>query len=225
MRVLITAAFLFLVGCVHNQIEKHPEPKDYASFEKCVDQHAMAEAEIAYQEEGDVALLGYHTDTYKIMLSMCASKPNDAREIQYVGSAVNAAYQVLLKKKIDVEMDAARKKAAEDAPRLAAEEKERTRISTLYFQCLVTASETLAIASTEAADLVVRAAFPTCMKQRQAVFDIYRQQNQSFNEDIMQAMEKRFTNSLLLAVIDARVKARTSHPQSAPARHPLEKSL
>jgi hypothetical protein len=91
-----------------------------------------------------------------------------------------------------------------DAPRVKAEKADEDRASAVYVLCLRNSAKLLALGSDESADLIVRAAFPACSVERNAVFDTYRRYEDIFEPSAMQVMEKVYFDRLLLEVIATR---------------------
>lgn len=202
-------------------------PVSDSSFHICVDREVKAAVGRAIQTGGEFGIYGYHTDIENDIISIC--NPQLRREsiqdnlissnltYSYLNAAVEAQTQAVIKENIRLKVEADRQRAVQDAPRINAEESEETNAGAAYLYCLETHARTLAINSSEPAETIVQASFPSCMAERQAIFDVYHRHKKEFSEESMNIAEDRWRRTLLLEVIKARAQSVT-HPTSTPTK-------
>jgi ketosteroid isomerase-like protein len=111
--------------------------------------------------------------------------------------------------------------AARDAPKLKAAQ-------TAYANCLLTTAETIALASSESADLVREAVFVACLEERKGIIETHRPYEDNY-EQVMQFADKRYAGYVLLEIIKARaaqsMKGRERENEAFPAIQALKQPL
>jgi hypothetical protein len=208
---------------------------DEESFHRCVDREAITafkrsldKARAQSQANGDLALYGYPITVENDVIAICNPRlrsegVNDNiyttnPDYIYINAAVEAQRKAALNEKVTADVEAQRRKAELDAPRLEAEKEQETQAGRTYYLCLVHHAQILALASNEPAEVIAEAAFPSCSSERQAVLDVYRYHNSFFDSKAMDMVDGKFKQSLLLEVIKARAQ------RAAPLEPPPPKS-
>jgi hypothetical protein len=209
-----------------------PEPTAAApildnTFRNCVDRETKAAFDRAIAKNGDLAIYGYHTDIENDVITTCNPRLTIERLqdsvystnpiYSYVNAAVEARYQTITKEKIEGTLAEEHKQAELDAPILKVEKEEENAAGTGYYQCLDRHAKILAISSSEPAEVIVQASFPSCSTERQAVFDTYQRHKNHFEAETMDIVEAKFKQSLLLDVIKARAQ-RLAPSESSPVK-------
>lgn len=188
-----------------------------ASFRTCVEREAVKESERAVKERGDLALYGYHPEINKSVALTCGSNPTqNVDEYVYINSVVGKVLGKMAIALLTKEHTETDKKYADGEPRRRVQQAQRDSTATAYASCLIKHSRTIAINSDEPAETIARATFPTCTKERQAVFDIYKQHDEYFSIGAMNVMEAKFFDQLLLEIIGARSARANSTPTPTP---------
>jgi hypothetical protein len=225
------ATLVLSIGLAACQQASPPEPIAAApisdsSFHSCVDREVKA-AVNRTNEKNDLAIYGYHTEIENDIISIC--DPQLRRETvqdnlissnpvySYLNTAIEAQTQALVNEKIQKEVEEKRKQADLDAPRIKAEKAEETDAGAAYLVCLERHAKTLSLNSNEPAEIIVQASFPSCLSERQTVFDVYHRHNNYFSEGAMNVAEDGFRRTLLLEVIKARTRP-SAQPAPPPAK-------
>jgi hypothetical protein len=202
-------------------------PVSDSSFHSCVDREVKAAVDRAAQTGDGLSIYGYHTNIENDIISIC--NPQLKRETvqdnlsssnsvySYLNAAVEAQTQTVINDNIRLEVEVDRQKAEQDAPRIKVEEAEETNAGAAYLYCLEAHARTLAINSNEPAETIVQASFPSCLEERQVIFDVYRRHNKDFAEESMDIAENGWRRTLLLEVIKARAQPVT-HPAPTPTK-------
>ena len=187
---------------------------DYESFKACVDREAKG---VADRHPND---WGYPINVENDILSICNPQSrketiNDNiytadRYFSYVNTAAEAEMKRRTLAKIEQESRERRRKEELDAPRLKAEKAEEDGAWSNYSKCLIDHAKVLALNSAEAAQVVARAAFPSCSQEQQTVFNVHRRHGHDFSLEAMEAFEQKFVELLLLEIIKVRAAASPS---------------
>lgn len=186
-----------------------------SAFRTCVDREAKAAVQRELEKYGENALYGYHNNLKNEVSSICKQRADGSTsydDLGYVSAAIETQVKKATDNKIKKELEEQRRKDALDAPRLKAEKAEENEAGRAYYVCLTRHVDILALVSNETAEVVAKAAFPSCSEERQTVFNVYRRHNNYFSQGTMEAMESVFLPKLLLEVIKARAQ-----PQAPPA--------
>jgi hypothetical protein len=180
-----------------------------------VDREAKAAVERAVKQEPDV-IYGYHTTLNNEVISTCnpqlrRESLNDSinstnPDYSYINAAVEAQANLARSGKVKQAMEAERKQAELNAPRLKAEKAEEDKAASTYYACLKSHAKILALISKEPAEVIIHATFPSCSAERQATFDIIKRHTSYVDLDTMDAMDGVFKQNLLLEVIKARAQ-------------------
>jgi hypothetical protein len=126
----LTGAIILTVVLATCQQAYPDEPINIDPFRACVDRKAKAAASRIFKQNDELHMYGYHTTTIEDVLSICdqAASNNPTRdELAYVGSEVEKQFKTAMDEKIHKEVEADRRKAELDAPRLKAEKTKRMR--------------------------------------------------------------------------------------------------
>ncbi len=195
---------------------------DYSGFKACVDRELKAAVERHGSE------WGYPIGTENDIIAICNPKlrketVNDSayttnQYFLYVNSSVEAELTRLRHAKVDEEIKEQRRKDELNAPRLKAEKAEEDNAFGHYVRCLIDHAKILALNSSESAEVVAHAAFPSCLREREAVFDVYRRHGHDFSREAMEIAERRFYEDLLLEIIQARAPASPSPTPPPPPK-------
>jgi hypothetical protein len=186
------------------------------NWTSCVDDAAKSIVEARAQKDGVSSLYGYHT-AIDSEVSLACGKAVAALsngDHTYIYGIVEKQVKAQIRGQIAKELEEQRKQTERDAPRLAAEKAEEDGAVHNYWECLVKHGRIMALNSSESAEIVARASFPSCAEARQAALDAYRGHTNKFSPEAMNATEGLFYNQLLLEIIKAR--AAPAAPQ-APA--------
>ena len=199
-----------------------------SSFNNCVDPEVKTAVSRAMQPGGDeVGIYGYHIDIENDIISIC--NPRLRREsieinlissnpaYSYLNAAVEAQTQAVINERIRTKVEADRQKPEQDAPRLKAEKEQEDSTLSFYYLCLQNHSRIMALNSSEPAEIVAQASFSSCIEEQSAVFEIYKRHNSYWSYEIMERIETKFKQALLLEVIKARTQ-----PVTPPAATPTK---
>ncbi len=195
---------------------------DYESFKACVDREAKG---VADRHPND---WGYPINIENDILSICNPQSrketiNDNiytadRYFSYVNTAAEAEMKRRILTKIEQESSERRRKDELNAPRLKAEKAEEADAGSRYFGCLVDHAKLLALNSSESAEVVARASFPSCLGEREAVFEVYRHHGHEFSPEAMEVADRKFYENLLLEIIKVRAPASPSPTPPSPPK-------
>lgn len=110
--------------------------------------------------------------------------------------------------------------AARDAPRLKEEGDAAAR---MYRECLFNSAKTIAVVSTEPAEIIREAVFAACRAERTAILEVHRRyRDEWFSEDALDVADKLLAGKVLLEIIKARaVPPSPNRPSEAPRRDPI----
>jgi len=191
-------------------VDKTPSV-DVAAYDDCLKHRAEEAARIVFKSDR----YGYaSTDEFaKKVLAQCTAefsggrslRPND---LETAKSLTSAAYKQLLeqqREQHDLKFEPEFKNTVQQ-----------------YANCLVQHARVLALNSTEAAEVIVRAAFASCQRERQAI----RDKAHEYLEDplglaTVKAVDETYPDRLVLEIIAARASPPPSQPvPSAPPPAP-----
>jgi hypothetical protein len=199
------------------------ETSDFASFRSCVDRNVKSVFKENLKAGGELALYGYHTDVANNIISICdPTLPQESVQdsaytanprYKYVNGAVEAQSKKSMRDKVNNDIEKQRRQAALDAPRLKAAKDAENDAGDIYYRCLVSHAQILAINSNEPADIIAKASFPSCSGEREAVFAVYHKHGDTFDPEAMDVADKKFEQALLLEII----KVRAVHPSPTPS--------
>jgi hypothetical protein len=184
------------------------------------------EAEIAVKKAVGTRPPNYMIDVKQIgeqVLATCSARFSNGiavqdRDRQSAELRATDALNALMKSDIEKQRRAKRERdlgyEALDARKLTAESNEALQ---RYGQCLHSHVDTLAVNSTEPAEVIARAAFASCQDERRSILEIHRQYHDTlFDDELLEAIDKRVADSLLLEVIKARASRQPAQPNAGP---------
>ncbi len=196
---------------------------DYPSFKACVAREVKGVVERRYESQW-----GYPTAIENDIISICNPQLrketiNDSiyttdQYFSYVNSSVEAELTRYRHAKVDQEIGEQRRRDELNAPRLRAEKAEEDGAFSHYVRCLIDHAKILALNSSESAEVVARASFPSCLREREAAFDAYRRHGHDFSPEAMEVAERKFYENLLLEIIKVRAPASPSPTPPPPAK-------
>jgi hypothetical protein len=99
-----------------------------------------------------------------------------------------------------------------DAPRIKAEDEQDHETVAAYYACLVSSVKTLSQESNELAQVIVQAAYPSCLAERNAAFTIMKTHHPYLDSDVMVAIDNDLEPFLLLDVIKDRAPPTAPQP-------------
>ena len=228
---LITFLSISLTGCQSTsapiaKIASSP-PENYKAFPNCMDmESAMA---VKKAVDSGASIWNGAIDPKKIgdqVLAQCISRyPDGASAFQYNRYPFYA--ETVVQEKINsvrqADLDHQRKQkedqATRDTPKLKAEFDAALEH---YGKCLLNHARAMALASSEIAEVVMKAAFASCRDERKLILDIYRRyKGYDFrDEEVLDIADKKIAETLLLEII----KVRAEVPAS-PAPRPTPPSV
>jgi len=203
----------------------NPSP-DYAAFRACVDREAPAAFANAMKAESGDAIWGYHTEIDNVVVYVCgpglgSETLNDYftpsnRYFSYVNDAVMAQANIAWAQWEKEDIAKLKQEAAVGAEQEKVEKRDEDQAKSAYFSCLVQHAKTLALVSSETADIVAQAALSSCSPERATLVDVMNLYIPSAGYQIADGLDVAFTRSLLLEIVKAR--AAHSAPTTAPAK-------
>ncbi|MGJ5179393.1 hypothetical protein ACQR16_15935 [Bradyrhizobium oligotrophicum] len=201
---------------------------DTNTFRACVVREAKAALNRAFTKFGEVAFFGYHNDENAQVFATCKLRPfngaisSDIDDAKFVSETTDKIGRELALESMRKADEMQRQRDALDMPRLRAEKALEDQAAQNYLLCLDSSTRVLSVSSSEPAEVIAQAAFASCVRPRQRVFDAYRGHTNSFSLETMEAMEQVFRRQLLLVVVEARASRDVQPPAPAgpaPTRH------
>jgi hypothetical protein len=184
---------------------------DFKAYYACMD----LQAEAAVKREVNRLRPSYELDTKRIadhVVTVCTARHSNGVVVQQsdwettelrVKDALNSVMRADLEKQQSQQRSREERQAALDAPKL---ELEGTAAFRSYSDCLFGHAIAMAILSSEAAEIIRKAAFASCQNERNAVLEVHRRyKDRWFSEETMNVADKRLAGGLLLEIIKARV--------------------
>lgn len=179
---------------------------DQDGFHRCISQGIREAIGDVLHKDGEVAVSGDIKRIVDRVLADCVLQaPN---EVLSGGRAQMDAWMARAATEVEAQV-------RKDAPRIKAEKADEDRVGADYYLCLQRSAKLLAENSDESADLIAQAAFPVCAAQRNAVFEVYRRYNDSFEPGAMRAMEAEFSKRLLVEILIARAPRQSPIPPTS----------
>lgn len=189
---------------------------NWRAFEVCVAGEVKKLTDADLSMDGDIVERGLNVR--KQVLSRCQAPEGMAgyRYEAYANAAVERREEAYARKEGEKQALEAKRQEELDAPIRAAKDEEERACLHAYFMCLSRHATVVANYSSEPADTVARAVFPSCLDERSTIADIYRRNGLALTDDSLEQIDKQFRDALLLIIIKARVQ--TAPSNNAPPR-------
>jgi hypothetical protein len=170
---------------------------------------------------------GYRVEVDNALIAACraalgnSTSPSNA-DVSYVNSAIEALANATAAQWEQQEVEQLKKEDATATENEKIQERAEDLASKAYYACLAQHARTLALVSTETADVVAQAALSSCSAERMNLVGTVNRYVPSIGYEVAAGLDASFTKSLLLEIVKARATQTTPpKPPSAPHNTPI----
>lgn len=195
------------------------------AFESCVDREAPLAFGDALIRDQSAALYGSNIEAINDVLNKCIPALGERlltdRDRAIVEADVLAEAQVALAKKEADDIARLSKQMAEADQKEKIAEQELRRASDTYHACLSKHARTLALTSSEPADIVAEAAMTSCPPERDGVAEAFKRGFEFDGGEFVAKLDAAFQKKLVGEIVVLRAKAAAPRKVASKPRSPI----
>ena len=186
-----------------------------ADFRSCVDREAPLVVDAAVKRDKLGTIYGYHTSIENEVIARCGSEtratladdleaPSDP-DVAYVRTAVEARVRVYDDAEIKSETAELGRQMDQAKQEEQAEQGGENQAGKAYSDCLAKHARTLALVSSETADVVAEAALPSCREEHAALYSVVEKYHDAaFASALVDRIDEKLRPALVLEIVKAR---------------------